>query len=135
MDAQQKAIAETCLQGAETGSMAFPQIVMTLMAAGFESYAIDFRRGTATYYLPDGDALELLAPAVLGTVAQGFDPATVAAAVREAQANAPGYTYLGFCSKIRAAGCAGYIVSFLGNRVVYFGRSAAIHVEVFPSLS
>ena len=37
MDAQRKAIAETCPQAAETGSMAFPQIVMTLVAAGCES--------------------------------------------------------------------------------------------------
>jgi hypothetical protein len=31
-----------------------------------------------------------------------------------------------------AAGCAGYIVSFLGRRVVYFGRTAETHVEHFP---
>ena len=52
--------------------------------------------------------------------------------MREAQANAPGYTYLGFCSKVRAAGCAGYLVSFLGKRVVYYGRTAETHVELFP---
>ena len=29
------------------------------MQAGFEAYAIDFRRATATYYLPDGDSIVL----------------------------------------------------------------------------
>ena len=50
-----------------------------------------------------------------------------------AQTLAPGYTYKGFCAKARAAGCAGYIVSFTGRRAVYFGRTAEIHVEHFPS--
>lgn len=35
-------------------------------------------------------------------------------------------------SKLMAAGCAGYLVSFLGRRVVYFGRTAEIHIEEFP---
>ena len=43
------ATARECLNAAESGSMAFPQIVGRLMAAGFESYVIDFRRSTATY--------------------------------------------------------------------------------------
>jgi uncharacterized protein YbcV (DUF1398 family) len=53
-------------------------------------------------------------------------------AVRQAQAGAPGYTYAGFCAKVKAAGCAGYMVSFLGRRIVYFGRTGETHVEHFP---
>jgi hypothetical protein len=30
------------------------------------------------------------------------------------------------------AGCAGYIVSFSGRRVVYVGRTAEVHTEYFP---
>lgn len=45
-------------------------------------------------------------------------------AVREAQSNAPGYTYAGFCAKVKAAGCAGYMVSFSG-----MGRSACVAGE------
>lgn len=127
------AIAEACLLGAESGRMEFPQIVMTLVDAGFESYGVDFRRGTATYYTPDGDSVELNAEAVRGPVAKAFGPNAIASAIREAQANAPGYTYLGFCSKVRAAGCAGYTVSFLGRRAVYHGRTAETHVEMFPA--
>ena len=63
----------------------------------------------------------------------------VRAAIREAQKLVPGYTYAGFCAKVMAAGCAGYIVSMLGRRVLYFGRTetsdascAEIHVELLP---
>jgi hypothetical protein len=53
-------------------------------------------------------------------------------AIREAQALVPEYTYKGFVAKIARAGCAGYIVSFLGRCVLYFGRTAETHVEPFP---
>lgn len=133
MNADKTTIAEACLQGAENGTMDFPQIVMTLVDAGFESYCVDYRRGTATYYMPDGASVELPAPAVRGPVAIKFDADVIQAAILEAQTNAPGYTYLGFCEKVRAAGCAHYTVSFLGRRAVYSGRSAEAHVEHFPT--
>ena len=41
-------------------------------------------------------------------------------------------SYAAFGAKAKAAGCAGYIVSFLGRRVVYFGHTAETHVEHFP---
>lgn len=132
MDAQLTQIAETCLHATEADSMTFPQIVGTLMQAGFESYAVDFRRGTATYYLPDGDSLVLPKHSGSTPIAVDLDVAAVQAAIREAQQLASGYTYAGFCAKVMAAGCAGYIVSFSGRRAVYFGRTAAIHVEYFP---
>jgi uncharacterized protein YbcV (DUF1398 family) len=65
-------------------------------------------------------------------VAAQFNSDVVKDAIREAQALVPGYTYKGFCDKIKRAGCAGYLVSFLGRRVLYFGRTAETHVEHFP---
>jgi hypothetical protein len=128
--------AQTCLQGAETNTMTFPQIVGTLMQGGFENYAIDFaidfRRATATYYLPDGDSVVLSTHRSAVPIASALNIATVQTAIREAQQLVPGYTYVGFCAKIMAAGCAGYIVSFTGRRAVYFGRTAETHVETFP---
>jgi uncharacterized protein YbcV (DUF1398 family) len=59
MNDSRKAVARACLEASETGGMTFPQIVGALMEAGFESYAIDFRRAKATYYLLDGDSVEL----------------------------------------------------------------------------
>ena len=132
MDAERTAIAETCLRAAHDGSLAFPEIVGRLIAAGFEGYSVDYRRNNQTFYLPDGDSvtLELQSPA--GSVAAGFDAAAVERLVRWAQANAADYSYVAFCEKVTAAGCAGYLVSFLGRRVVYFGRTVETHVEHFP---
>ena len=132
MDAQLQLVAEKCLNAAYDGSMAFPQIIATLVGSGFEGYIVDYRRHTTTYYLPDGDGVTLDAPHSAGNVAAGFDSAGVETAVREAQANLPGYSYAGFCEKVKAHGCAGYIVSFPGRRVVYFGRTGETHVELFP---
>jgi uncharacterized protein YbcV (DUF1398 family) len=53
-------------------------------------------------------------------------------ALREAQALVPGYSYQGFCDKVVAAGCAGYLVSIVGRRVLYYGRTGETHTEYFP---
>jgi uncharacterized protein YbcV (DUF1398 family) len=132
MDAQHIAIARTCLNAAYDKTMDFPGIVATLMKAGFEGYAVDYRRSTTTYFLPDGDNVALDNVAKEGTVAPQFDQAGVAQQVKWAQANPPDYTYAAFCRNVKAMGCAGYIVSFLGRRVLYFGRTAETHVEHFP---
>ncbi|MFG1187099.1 DUF1398 domain-containing protein [Xanthobacter aminoxidans] len=128
----QKAVARACLAAAEGDTMIFPEIVGALIAAGFESYAVDLRRATATYYLPDGDSLELPSHRVATDIAPAFDIGRLKAAIREAQQQVPGYTYRGFCETAAAAGCAGYIVSFPGRRALYFGRTAETHVELFP---
>jgi uncharacterized protein YbcV (DUF1398 family) len=132
VDDQKTSVAKACLHGAESGSMDFPQIVGTLMQAGFESYSIDYRSAVATYYLPDGDSVELPTHKVDEAVAPIFDAAAIRAAIKEAQQATSGYTYIGFCRKTAAAGCAGYVVSFSGRRVLYFGRTAETHVEHFP---
>lgn len=132
MDAQRTTIARRCLDAAHGGTMTFPGIVGTLIAAGFEGYAVDYRRGSTTYFLPDGDSIMLENHPSEGAVAAAFDAAGVAAQVKWAQANPPGYSYAAFCTNVKAFGCAGYIVSFLGRRVLYFGRTAETHVEHFP---
>jgi uncharacterized protein YbcV (DUF1398 family) len=134
MDPHQSAAARDCLSASYDGTLAFPTIVRALIEAGFEGYDVDYRRGTATYFLPTGESLQLSTPphANDGPIAAEFRSSEVEAAVREAQTNAPGYTYVGFCERVKAAGCAGYFVSFLGKRVVYFGRTAETHVEHFP---
>lgn len=132
MDTRQSQIARSCLEGAESNTMNFPQIVRALMQAGFESYAIDFRRATATYFLPDGDSVVLPTRHGEVPIAGAMDAVAVQAAIKEAQNLVLGYTYAGFCQKVMAAGCAGYIVSFTGRRAVYFGRTAETHVEFFP---
>lgn len=132
MDAERIAIAETCLHAAHDGTLGFPEIVGRLIAAGFEGYAVDYRRNTQTFHLPDGDSLVLDMPQAPGPVAASFDAGVVERLVRWAQASPADYTYPAFSAKVRAAGCAGYLVSFLGRRVVYLGRTAETHVEHFP---
>lgn len=132
MNERQHSIARQCLDGAEQGGMTFPQIVGTLIEAGFESYLVDFRRAVAVYYLPDGQGIDLSCQGSTTAIAADFDVAAIRAAIGEAQALAPGYTYKGFCDKVKRAGCAGYMVSFPGRRAVYFGRTAETHVEMFP---
>ncbi|MCF3931827.1 DUF1398 domain-containing protein [Acuticoccus sp. M5D2P5] len=132
MDAQRMALAQSCLDAAHAGSMSFPVIVTALIEAGFEGYSVDYRRGTATYYLPDGDSVTLESRSPAGPVAATFDAAGIGAQVAWAQSGAPDYSYAAFSDNVVGCGCAGYLVSFLGRRVLYFGRTAKTHVEVFP---
>lgn len=132
MDAERIAIARECLEAAHTGSLNFPAIIGRLMAAGFEGYLVDYRCGTQSYYLPDGKAVTLSLPDSAGTIAPDFNGATVERLIRWAQADRPDYSYPAFCEQVKAAGCAGYLVTFLGRRVVYYGRTGDMHVEHFP---
>jgi uncharacterized protein YbcV (DUF1398 family) len=132
MDAERISIARACLNAAHDGDLSFPEIVGKLIAAGFEAYAVDYRRNSQTFYVPDGDNVVLDMQPSTGVVAEAFNAAAVEELVRWAQANGPDYRYNAFCEKVKEAGCAGYLVSFLGRRVVYFGRTAETHVEHFP---
>ena len=132
MTRAQENAAKSCLHGAENNTMTFPEIVQTLMHEGFESYAIDFRRNRAIYYLPDGQSVEYPTHHS-ASVAESFDVSAIQAAIRDAQQLVPDYTYKGFCQKVVEAGCAGYVISFSGRRAVYMGRTAETYVEHFPS--
>lgn len=125
-------LARATLKGSEDGTLPFAQSVKMLMEAGFDGYGVDFRRATRTYYRPDGEAIELETARTPAPVAERFDAAVVRAAIGEAQALVPGYTYKGFCAKVVGAGCAGYLVSFTGKRVLYYGRTGETHTEYFP---
>lgn len=132
MEPHQVEAAKTCLKGSESGTLAFPQIVQTLSDSGIESYAVDFRRRIVTYFRDDGKSIELPLHQFQSSVAANFDQSAIQAAVKQAQQNIAGYTFKGFCEKAAAAGCAQYVVSMLGRRVVYLGRTAETHVELMP---
>jgi uncharacterized protein YbcV (DUF1398 family) len=132
MNAQQRSIAQYCLTAAYDGSKHFPDLVAMLIEAGFEGYLVDYRKSATTYYLPDGSHLELPNAQTAGSVAAEFQPKVIQANVQEARDNPPSYSYKGFCANVKAAGCAGYHVSFLGKRVTYYGRTGETHVEHLP---
>jgi uncharacterized protein YbcV (DUF1398 family) len=131
MTANWQDLARDTLEGSESDSTTFPESVRLLTEGGFDGYAVDFRRSTRTYYRPAGQAI-VLDVAAAGPVAERFDADAVRAALREAQAPVPGYTYKGFCARAARAGCAGYMVSLLGQRVLYYGRTGETHTEYFP---
>ncbi|MGH8111844.1 MAG: hypothetical protein ACREPL_07930 [Rhodanobacteraceae bacterium] len=124
-------IARTTLEGAESGAQTFPECVRALMEAGFDGYAVDFRCATRTYYMLDGQTITLETYRT-EPVAERFAANEIKAAIGEAQAMVPGYSYKGFCAKVARAGCAGYAVSLLGKRVLYYGRTGETHTEYFP---
>lgn len=132
MKQQLQDIAQSCMNGAESGSMTFPQIVQVLIESGFDGYLVDFRQGTITYYLPEGDPIQLNAAHGGYPVARPFDVGVIRQAIGDAQLPVAGYTYGGFCKTVTGAGCAGYFVSFPGKRVLYFARTAETHIEYFP---
>ena len=131
MNANWRDVAEATLKGSDSGAIAFPESVQMLMEVGFDGYAVDFRRVTRIYYMPNGETIEL-ATERTEPVAARFDAAVIKQAIREAQALIPGYTYKGFCAKAAGAGCAGYFVSLAGRRVLYHGRTGETHTEYFP---
>jgi uncharacterized protein YbcV (DUF1398 family) len=131
MNANWHDVARATLEGSESGAMTFPESVRLLVEAGFDGYAVDFRRSTRAYYMPDGATMELKTEPT-GSVAESFDVAVIKEALREAQALVPGYTYKGFCDKVARAGCAGYLVSLIGKRVLYYARTGETHTEYFP---
>ena len=132
MTDEMKALAARCMAGAHDGTMSFPQIVGALMADGFDGYFVDYRTGMASYYGTDGSAHAVAMAHRYEAVAQAFDTAEVQAAIRHAQSGAVDYSYDGFNARVTAAGCAGYLVSLSGRRVVYLARSGETHVEMMP---
>lgn len=133
MDAKLTSVAQNCLNATHDGSLSFGAIVSALIEAGFEAYAVDYRRGAQTFYLPNGESLDLPLPQASRPVAAAFDAVAVEAQVRWAQSGDTAYTYRAFTANVTAAGCAGYLVSFLGRRVVYFGRTGETRVEHLPT--
>ncbi|MGC9449544.1 hypothetical protein [Cereibacter johrii] len=130
---ERTAMAEICLHAAHDGSLSSPEIVGKLIAAGIEGYTVDYRRNTQTFYLPDGDSL------VLDMPQQAMSPSRPVSMESRWNAwsagrrpNGANYSYAKFSQKARAAGCAGYLVSFPGRRVLYLGRTAEVRVEHFP---
>jgi uncharacterized protein YbcV (DUF1398 family) len=131
MDLQQEEIAESCLASSYADTLNFPTVLAKLDDAGFEGYLVDYRRSMTTYYLPTGESVEFMNLKTPGAVAPSFDAQIVAENVRKSQAQAQ--TYREFSENVKNAGCAGYLVTLLGKRVVYFGRTGETHIELIPT--
>ena len=124
-------VAQASFEGSESNALTFPEGVKMIAAAGFGGYLVDYRAGTRTYHHSNGETFIFQGPVYPSVDA--FDTDVVKTAIREAQLMVPGYTYQGFCRKVtERGGAAGYLVSIVGKRVLYFGVNGEIHTEYFP---
>ena len=130
MDIRTKEMVEECTRRSDESSMTFPEVVMKLMGAGIEQYHADLLRSEKTYYLPNGENLVTPTDQPEGTAPQTFSADGVAAAVKAIQQGQ--ITYAEFCRRIVAAGCVSYVVSLIGKRAIYSGRTGDFHIEHFP---
>ena len=112
------------------GRIHFGQVIGQLVAAGVESYHVDYRCGRSTYFLPDGESLDLAFGTPDEDIADTFDGEAVRAAIRGAQQGR--VMYPEFKTLTQRAGCAGYTVWIAGRHVTYFGRRGETHIERFP---
>jgi uncharacterized protein YbcV (DUF1398 family) len=125
-------VAKASFEGSEANKLTFPEGVRMIAAAGFKCYLVDYRAGTRTYHHSNGETFTFQGPTYASVDA--FNADVVKTAIKEAQLMVPGYTYQGFCRKVaELGGAAGYFVSIVGKRVLYFGVNGETHTEYFPS--
>lgn len=123
--------ARSSFEGAEANTLTFPEAVKRIAAAGFNGYLVDYRSGTRTYHHSNGETFTFQGPVY--PPVDAFDAGVVKAAIKQAQLLVTGYTYQGFCRKVTEnGGAAGYLVSIVGKRVLYFGVNGETHTEHFP---
>jgi uncharacterized protein YbcV (DUF1398 family) len=130
MTAAVQSVVDACNEGSENNTLTFPQQLQKLRGAGIEGYYADLRRNRKIYYAPDGESYKANATPLGVAIPERFDAASIAAAVKQSQAGK--LTYKDFCKTVMAVGCACYVVSILGKRVVYMGRTGETHIEPFP---
>lgn len=122
---------EAVFKASNAGSIHFGEVIGRLMAAGVESYHVDYRAGRSTYYWPDGMTLDLHFETPAASIADAFHADQVRAAVLGAQQGR--VMYPEFKALTHAAGCIGYTVWIAGRHVAYLGRRGESHVEHFPN--
>jgi uncharacterized protein YbcV (DUF1398 family) len=113
-------------------SVAFPQVVSKLIAAGVETYYADLIQLQKTFYGSDRESYVHSIPlAGAGAVAPHFSESDVRSSLVAIQTGKIGYPE--FLHQVRRAGTMGYLVFLRGRRALYFGRDGEFHAELFPS--
>ncbi|MFT3905934.1 MAG: hypothetical protein QM718_06495 [Steroidobacteraceae bacterium] len=123
-------VVERCARACDDDSIAFAEMLGMLTEAGVECYHADLRRAEKTYYLPDGASEVIRCELVTHPPALRLSVPALQEASSAIQSHR--ITYREFCNRITAAGCVGYIVSLLGQRTVFIGRSGETYVGFFP---
>lgn len=113
------------------GTMPFPQVVATLVAAGVEYYHVDYVGRCKRFYDADGACVVTAIPFEgLPAVAGELNVRALRDAIRDSQQN--GQSYRDFTVRAMRAGVQGYYAFLRGRRVTYLGRAGDQHVEWFP---
>lgn len=113
------------------GSIPFPEVVRRLIETGVEYYHVDYVALQKTYYSAAGEIIKTpINYEGLPSVAAGFDPDALRAAILDSQQN--GQHYRDFTKRAMNAGVQGYIAFLRGKRVTYWGRGGDNHTEWFP---
>jgi uncharacterized protein YbcV (DUF1398 family) len=130
MEDETKKLIDDTVAASHAGTGNFGEQVMQLMAHGVESYRVDFRERTSTYFLPSGSSYRVSIHAPEVAIGDRFDAAAILEAIRGSQRG--DVKYPEFMDRAVRAGCVGYVVWIAGRHVTYFGRRGETHVERFP---
>jgi uncharacterized protein YbcV (DUF1398 family) len=130
MDLAIESLIRETLDASNDGRIHFGQVVGNLISAGVESYAVDYRTGRVTYYMPCGETLTLLQAPANNQIATEFSGPAIKEVILGAQRGEVMYPQ--FKQLSQAAGCIGYTVWITGRHVTYYGRKGETHVERFP---
>jgi uncharacterized protein YbcV (DUF1398 family) len=114
-----------------SGSLPFPEIVGKLISNGVEYYHVNYVALHINFYSAEGAVVVFpINFDNLPPVAADFDPSALRAAILDSQKN--GQKFRDFSRRAVEAGVAGYFAFLRGQRVTYFGRQGAHHIEWFP---
>lgn len=130
MNESTHAVIQSTFDASNRGAIHFGQVIGQLVAAGVESFHVDYRSGRSTYYLPDGSTFDFHLERPRHGIADAFDTDAVRAAILGAQQGR--VMYPEFKTLSQRAGCVAYTVWIAGRRVVYVGRRGETHIERFP---
>lgn len=133
MDPNIQQVIADAVASSHAGTRHFADIVGSLVAQGIESYRVDFRQRSSTYFLPTGEWHSVTNSTPDIPIPEAFDAEALLAAIRGSQRGEVKYPE--FIERSMRAGCVGYIVWLSGRHVSYFGRSGETHIERFPSRS
>ncbi len=113
------------------GTIAFPEVVAQLLAAGVEYYHVDYIGRRKTFFSAEGDMVVTAIPYEdLPSVASALAVDGLRANIRDSQTN--GQRYRDFTRRAMADGVQGYFAFLTGKRVTYLGRQGDQHTEWFP---
>ena len=125
-----KAAIDDCAQMSHDGLLTFPESLGKLIGVGVQSYFVDYRDASATYYLANDEAYRVSMKMPLVKIAKAFNLSEIIAAIRGAQSDQVRYPE--FLKLTMLAGCVGYMVWISGKHVAYFGAQGETHIERFP---